>query len=128
MCACCDCAGRYVCWICVSLRGAGWYCAAKILVCLRDGKTLIGDLQSFDQFGNLVLSHTVERVIVDKLYADKSVGTFILRGENIVLLGEIDAEKEAAGGLQQVSEAEIQKARKEAGASAVADWSFLLDD
>ena len=97
-------------------------------MCLRDGKTLIGDLQSFDQFGNLVLSHTVERLIVDKLYADKSVGTFILRGENIVLLGEIDAEKEAAGGLQQVSEAEIQKARKEAGASAVADWSFLLDD
>lgn len=75
-----------------------------------------------------MLSHTVERIIVDKLYADKSVGTFILRGENIVLLGEIDSAKEAAGELKQVSEAEIQKARLEAGASAVVDWSFLLDD
>ena len=110
-----------------SVRGGG-YCAAKILVCLRDGKTLIGVLQSFDQFGNLVLSHTVERIIVNTLYADKPVGTFILRGENIVLLGEIDSAKEAAGGLKQVSEAEIQKARKEAGASAEVDWSFLLDE
>lgn len=103
-------------------------CAAKILVCLRDGKTLIGELQSFDQFGNLVLSHTVERIIVNKLYADKSVGTFILRGENIVLLGEIDPAKESAGGLRSVSEAEIEKERKAAGASAQVDWSFLLDD
>lgn len=112
----------------MSRRGARWNCAAKILVCLRDGKTLIGELQSFDQFGNLVLSRTVERIIVNTLYADKSVGTFILRGENIVLLGEIDPAKEAAGGLTEVSEAEIQKARKEAGASAAVDWSFLLDD
>ena len=96
--------------------------------CPRSSKTLIGELQSFDQFGNLVLSHTVERIIVNTLYADKSVGTFILRGENIVLLGEIDPAKEAAGGLKQVSEAEIQKARKEAGASAAVDWSFLLDE
>ena len=97
-------------------------------MCLRDGKTLIGELQSFDQFGNLVLSHTVERIIVNKLYADKSVGTFILRGENIVLLGEIDPAKESAGGLRSVSEAEIEKERKAAGASAQVDWSFLLDD
>jgi small nuclear ribonucleoprotein (snRNP)-like protein len=97
-------------------------------VCLRDGKTLIGELQSFDQFGNLVLSHTVERIIVNKLYADKSVGTVILRVENIVLLGELDPAKESAGGLRSVSEAEIEKERKAAGASAQVDWSFLLDD
>ena len=72
------------------------------------------------------MPHTVERIIVNKLYADKSVGTFILRGENIVLLGEIDDAKD--GGLKEVSEAEIQKAREEAGASAVVDWSFLLDE
>lgn len=100
---------------------------AKILVCLRDGKTLIGELQSFDQFGNLVLSKTVERIIVKKLYSDKSVGTYILRGENIVLLGEIDPAKEAEGGLTSVSHAEIKKAQLESK-EAVVDWSFLLDD
>ena len=105
---------------------------AKILVCLRDGKTLIGELQSFDQFGNLVLSRTVERIIVDKVYADKSVGTYILRGENVVLLGEIDPDKEAAGGLKRVSDAEIDKAvaaHKEANPlGSKLDWSFLIDD
>ena len=88
---------------------------------------MIGELQSFDQFGNLVLSKTVERIIVKKLYSDKSVGTYILRGENIVLLGEIDPAKEAEGGLTSVSQAEIEKARLE-HKEAVVDWSFLLDD
>ena len=84
----------------------------QILVCLRDGTTLIGELRSFDQFGNLVLARTVERKVFGTTYADKAVGTYILRGENIVLLGEIDPAREDGSGLKQVPLAEVEAALK----------------
>lgn len=39
--------------------------------------------------GNLVLQDTVERLYVANLYADISRGIFLVRGENVSLLGEI---------------------------------------
>jgi len=61
------------------------------LVALRDGRKLIGVLRSWDQFGNLVLQDTVERLFVgsEKVYADIERGLFLVRGENVSLLGEI---------------------------------------
>lgn len=59
------------------------------MVLLRDGRTLIGYLRSVDQFANLVLHRTIERIHVGKEYGDISRGVFIVRGENVVLLGEI---------------------------------------
>lgn len=44
--------------------------------------------------GNLVLQNTVERLYVQNLYADIDRGLFIVRGENVLLLGEIDLDKE----------------------------------
>ena len=38
---------------------------------------------------NLVLQDTVERIFVKDLYADISRGIFLVRGENVLLLGEI---------------------------------------
>ena len=38
---------------------------------------------------NLVLQDTVERIFVQDLYADIRRGLFIVRGENVLLLGEI---------------------------------------
>lgn len=79
----------------------------KHLVLLRDGRTLIGFLRSIDQFANLVLHQTVERIHVGKKYGDIPRGIFVVRGENVVLLGEIDLEKESDTLLQQVSIEEI---------------------
>lgn len=59
------------------------------MVLLRDGRTLIGYLRSVDQFANLVLHKTIERIHVGKEYGDIPRGIFIVRGENVVLLGEI---------------------------------------
>lgn len=59
------------------------------MVLLRDGRTLIGYLRSVDQFANLVLHRTIERIHVGKDYGDIPRGVFIVRGENVVLLGEI---------------------------------------
>ncbi|KAI1855162.1 hypothetical protein JX266_000027 [Neoarthrinium moseri] len=77
----------------------------KLLICLRDGRKLTGILRSWDQFANLVLQSTVERVYatlpeatdesaVKGYYADKPHGIFLVRGENVLLLGEIDLDKD----------------------------------
>jgi len=64
-------------------------CLEKLMVLLRDGRTLIGVLRSVDQFANIVLQDTIERIHVNKEYGDIPRGIFIVRGENVVLLGEI---------------------------------------
>uniref|UniRef100_A0A3Q1EXT9 U6 snRNA-associated Sm-like protein LSm1 n=1 Tax=Acanthochromis polyacanthus TaxID=80966 RepID=A0A3Q1EXT9_9TELE len=84
-----------------------FYPTEKHLVLLRDGRTLIGYLRSIDQFANLVFHQTVERIHVGKKFGDIPRGIFIVRGENVVLLGEIDVEKPCDTVLQQVSIEEI---------------------
>uniref|UniRef100_A0A673MLJ6 U6 snRNA-associated Sm-like protein LSm1 n=1 Tax=Sinocyclocheilus rhinocerous TaxID=307959 RepID=A0A673MLJ6_9TELE len=79
----------------------------KHLVLLRDGRTLIGILRSIDQFANLVLHQTVERIHVGKKFGDIPRGIFVVRGENVVLLGEVDLDKECDQVLQRVSIEEI---------------------
>lgn len=59
------------------------------MVLLRDGRTLIGYLRSVDQFANLVLHQSIERIHVEQKFGDIPRGVFIIRGENVVLLGEI---------------------------------------
>jgi U6 snRNA-associated Sm-like protein LSm1 len=72
----------------------------RILIVLRDGRHLVGKLRSFDQFMNLILEETCERVLLTgkdtkKKYCDFPLGLYIVRGDNIVLLGEIDVEVES---------------------------------
>jgi len=64
----------------------------KLMVLLRDGRTLIGYLRSIDQFANLVLHRTIERIHVGNKFADMNRGIFIIRGENVVLCGEVSDE------------------------------------
>ncbi|KAJ8920392.1 hypothetical protein NQ315_005258 [Exocentrus adspersus] len=84
----------------------------KLMVLLRDGRTLIGYLRSVDQFANLVLHKTIERIHVGKEYGDIPRGVFIVRGENVVLLGEIDVERENELPLMEVSVDDILDAQR----------------
>ncbi|XP_020602680.1 U6 snRNA-associated Sm-like protein LSm1 [Orbicella faveolata] len=85
----------------------------RLMVVLRDGRTLIGYLRSIDQFANLLLQDTIERIHVGGKYGDIPRGIFLVRGENMVLVGEIDEEKEAKCELQEVSVAEILEAQRD---------------
>ncbi|XP_045188982.1 U6 snRNA-associated Sm-like protein LSm1 [Mercenaria mercenaria] len=85
----------------------------KLLVVLRDGRTLIGILRSIDQFANLVLHRTIERIHVGKKYGDIPRGIFIVRGENVVLLGEVDLENENNLPLDEVPIDEILEMQRE---------------
>lgn len=74
----------------------------KMLVILRDGRKLHGVLRSYDQFANLVLENTYERIYHQNLFAERHHGLFLIRGENVVLMGEIDLDKEDDVPLKQV--------------------------
>ncbi|KAI4240719.1 MAG: hypothetical protein L6R40_004964 [Gallowayella cf. fulva] len=86
---------------------------SQLVLVLRDGRKLIGVLRSWDQFGtflkpqanggshtefllaaNLVLQDTIERIFIEDVYADVARGIFLVRGENVLLLGEIDLDKD----------------------------------
>ncbi|CAL9731842.1 sm-like protein LSm1 [Monosporozyma unispora] len=68
----------------------------KIFVLLRDGRLLFGVLRTFDQYANLILQHCTERIyLTDKnQYCEEDRGIFMIRGENVVMLGEVDIDKE----------------------------------
>ncbi|KAL3422445.1 small nuclear ribonucleoprotein [Phlyctema vagabunda] len=104
----------------------------KLMVALRDGRKLIGVLRSWDQFANLVLQQTVERIFVPPpssgspnpetgstpqpgLYADVPRGIFLVRGENVLLLGEIDLDKDddAPPGYEKAEVELVNKLHKE---------------
>jgi len=74
-----------------------------MLVVLRDGRKLLGVLRSYDQFANLVLEDTTERIYHGATYAEEHVGIFLIRGENVVLLGEVDLDQEDEVPLKPVS-------------------------
>ncbi|XP_072341587.1 U6 snRNA-associated Sm-like protein LSm1 isoform X2 [Scyliorhinus torazame] len=66
----------------------------KHLVLLRDGRTLIGYLRSIDQFANLVVHQTLERIHVGQKYGDIPRGIFVdLDKENMSTLQQVTVEK-----------------------------------
>ncbi|KAL7668973.1 hypothetical protein ACOME3_009649 [Neoechinorhynchus agilis] len=62
----------------------------KVMVVLRDDRSLIGILKNIDQFGNLVLINAIERLVVDHKYHDVERGIFLVRGENVAFVGQTD--------------------------------------
>lgn len=84
----------------------------KMLLQLRDGRKLVGILRSFDQFANLMLEDCYERIIVGTQYCDVRLGLYVVRGENLVLMGQIDPDREVPAGLQLVPEVDIRVALK----------------
>lgn len=59
------------------------------MIWLRDGRKLYGLLRSYDQFGNVVLNDCYERYYLDFEFAEEYRGVYLMRGENIVLVGEL---------------------------------------
>ncbi|CAL8097137.1 unnamed protein product [Calicophoron daubneyi] len=80
---------------------------SQMLICLRGGRVYIGFLRIIDQFGNIVIHQAVERIIVGKKFSDVSQGILLIRGENIILIGEVNEEVDIEDKLKRVSEKEI---------------------
>ncbi|KAK8887526.1 SM-like, degradation of cytoplasmic mRNAs and positively regulates transcription initiation [Tritrichomonas musculus] len=66
-----------------------------VCVVTTDFQTFIGELSSFDSFGNIVLSRARNRFIYQSGVNDASYGTCYFRTDDIVLIGRIDKDKES---------------------------------
>ena len=81
-----------------------WYhSTGPIIVVLLDGTHIYGILRSIDQFGmlfsdfvlyslfleNLVLENSFERYFCDKLYTENYLGTQIVQGHSVMLVGTL---------------------------------------
>lgn len=99
----------------------------RALFVLRDGRHLVGVLRSFDQFSNCVLEDCSERrFLVRKggggdgpsgVYTDMPLGLYLVRGDSVVLLGEVDLDGSPAAtpgaSLVQVSLEDFERYEEE---------------
>ncbi|KIX05461.1 uncharacterized protein Z518_06333 [Rhinocladiella mackenziei CBS 650.93] len=129
----------------------------KLLLVLRDGSKLFGVLRSWDQFANLVLTDTRQRYFVSippnntasnpsessssrNLYCDIPRGIYLVRGENVLLLGEVDldrdddpppgyeeGEAEEVFRIQRAMEAERKKRDKSKGRKVAELWGGEME-
>ncbi|KAK4132601.1 Sm-like ribonucleoprotein [Trichocladium antarcticum] len=76
------------------------YVDKKVCIITTDGRNLVGILSAHDYTTNLVLRNTVERVIRNpdegEPSAEVPLGLYIVRGENVCLVGLVDEPLDAS--------------------------------
>ncbi|KAF5312717.1 hypothetical protein D9619_003222 [Psilocybe cf. subviscida] len=65
------------------------------------------------RIANLVLEDTVERIYHGSVFAESWHGLFLIRGENVVLLGEIDLDQEEDVPIKQVDYGSLEGYHKQ---------------
>ncbi|CAA9988269.1 U6 snRNA-associated Sm-like protein LSm1, putative [Plasmodium knowlesi strain H] len=90
-----------------------------IFISSRDNKLYQGILRTYDQHGNIFLTHCVEKIIIPErnYFSDIYVGNLIIRGDNIAYFGSVDEDKYA----KMFDYSQENKATKEAEDNSEAD-------
>ncbi|PFH49931.1 hypothetical protein AMATHDRAFT_146555 [Amanita thiersii Skay4041] len=71
-----------------SLQG---YVDRRVLLILQDGRAIVGKMAGYDQKSNIVLSESKERVYsIDEGVEEIPLGLYLVKGDMIILIGEID--------------------------------------
>lgn len=79
------------------------YVDHQVLVVTQDGRVIVGQLKGFDQTTNIILSDSTERVFsADEPVEEVPLGLYLIRGDNISLVGEVDQEKDKAMDLAEL--------------------------
>ncbi|KAI4839936.1 U6 snRNA-associated Sm-like protein LSm8 [Plasmodium brasilianum] len=65
------------------------YLENEILVITNDSRIFTGKLKGFDQTTNIILGNCYERIYKESL-EKISLGLYIIRGDTVTLIGEID--------------------------------------
>ncbi|KZT62476.1 Sm-like ribonucleo protein [Calocera cornea HHB12733] len=82
-----------------SLNG---YINQRVLLILQDGRCIVGTLAGFDNRADIVLSNSVERVYSpDEPVEEVPLGLYLVKGDMILLVGELDTELDDATDLSQ---------------------------
>jgi len=72
------------------------YVDKVVQVVTNDGRNIVGVLSGFDQTTNVILNECHERVFSSSAGVEQVVlGLYIVRGDNIALVGEVDEEADA---------------------------------
>ncbi|GBF94359.1 hypothetical protein Rsub_06981 [Raphidocelis subcapitata] len=80
-----------------------------IAVITNDGRHIVGVLRGYDQATNLVLEDSHERVYSTKSGVDVvALGLYVIRGDNVAMVGEIDEETDASLDLQSIRAAPLK--------------------
>ncbi|KAH7910267.1 Sm-like ribonucleoprotein [Hygrophoropsis aurantiaca] len=83
-----------------SLQG---YVDRRVLLILQDGRAIAGVLVGFDQKSNVVLSDSIERVYsMEEGVEEIPLGLYLVKGDMIVLIGEIDDAVDTAVDLSTI--------------------------
>jgi len=79
------------------------YVDQLVLVVSNDGRILVGVLKGFDQAVNLILDQCHERVFSSATGVEQvQLGLYIVRGDNVACLGELDEDIDMAQKLTDV--------------------------
>lgn len=69
------------------------YVKKLVNIITSDGRIIIGTLRGFDQAINIVVEESFERVFSSSTGVEQvPLGLYIIRGDNVALIGEIDEE------------------------------------
>ncbi|EAU89286.1 hypothetical protein CC1G_03551 [Coprinopsis cinerea okayama7 len=69
------------------------YVDRRVVLILQDGRVIVGLLAGFDQKSNVVLSDSKERVFsTDEGVEEIPLGLYLVKGDMIILIGELDEE------------------------------------
>lgn len=80
------------------------YLNKVVQVVTNDGRNIVGLLKGFDQSTNVVLEDCNERVFSSTAGVEQvALGLYIVRGDNIAVVGEIDEEMDAELPLEQIT-------------------------
>lgn len=83
-----------------SLQG---YVERRVLLILQDGRAIVGIMAGYDQKSNVVLSESKERVYsLEEGVEEIPLGLYLVKGDMIILIGEIDEEKDRSTDLSTI--------------------------
>lgn len=74
-----------------------------VSVITNDGRHIVGVLKGYDNLVNLVLDQSHERIYSMTAAVEQvSLGVYIIRGDNVAVIGDVDEDKDLALDLQQL--------------------------
>lgn len=72
-------------------------CAAPVSIITNDGRHIVGILRGYDQATNLIVDESFERIYREDAGTETIVlGLYVVRGDSIAVIGELDEEADAA--------------------------------
>ncbi|CAO3674240.1 unnamed protein product [Rhizopus microsporus] len=78
------------------------YVNHKVHVITVDGRVMVGTLRGTDQTANVILEKCEERVYSHEGTEIVPLGLYLIRGDNVCTIGDLDSEQEEAIDITQI--------------------------